>query len=411
MPRGRHACIAKQVRAFCLISIEKNRSLAEFAEELVANDKALDQVTDLFGTTQEDRQKAQQYRWKRLQDRSEHPKNYVCTCIDHGVAISGEEKKLKAIEVEILRRQENKRQAALRLHENRNKMAGTRNQKRSEEEGYEEDTSLLKSLLQKEKEQAPATPTTTTPQRRKAAAPSSNNTLSLGGTATLMDRGRSSVPVDMTVSADCDNPWKAVLGGLFSLLPDVQKKTGETLYGMNAFEFSSTCADPRDSSKRSLRIVDEGWALLYTCETIPQYNLDDPASLATKTVEVAQMDGTATMEFAVRCQKAEAQYKALMHRLKGRNNLMKIKILLTDKVCDQHLNPSSEDGSLDLSYELVNHQFELDGEDFDLPVLKVFWQVALEDSIYVIDDESGVKQITKGMSKMKMAPKRPTPRK
>ena len=107
------------------------------------------------------------------------------------------------------------------------------------------------------------TPTTTaTPQRRKAVA-SSSNTSSLGGTATLMDRGRSSVPVDMTVSGDYDNPWKAVLGGLFTLLPDVQKKTGETLYGMNAFEFSSTCADPRDSSKRSLWIADEGWALLY----------------------------------------------------------------------------------------------------------------------------------------------------
>jgi hypothetical protein len=107
MHPGQKPTIAKLVQSLCLISIEKNRSLAELAEELVADDEELN-ADDLLGFTRTERQRVQQYRWKRVQDRKQRPKTYVGTCIDHGVAISGEEKNLKAIEVEILRRRENK---------------------------------------------------------------------------------------------------------------------------------------------------------------------------------------------------------------------------------------------------------------------------------------------------------------
>ena len=67
-------------------------------------------------------------------------------------------------------------------------------------------------------------------------------------TATLMDRDKTVVSVDMVLDADVKSPWMNVLNCLFSFIPDVKFDDGDTRFSMDVYELSSSCPDPHDAN-------------------------------------------------------------------------------------------------------------------------------------------------------------------
>jgi hypothetical protein len=391
-----HKKLSKEIKKNCLTSIELRKSPFDLLSAA---------GVDHHLESRKDRQKISDYCYKRKLSRINNPEAYTAVCFENGVDID-----LINLLISELLEEETPTKLQSASEETQEEKESIMSARLKKEEGYEDDTSILKALLGKAKSPLPPTPTIrpTNSMNRQSSVTRAKQLHSAGGTAIIMDRERSEIPVDSIVDGDTETPWSPILGGLFTLIQGIEKKMDNQEHGMNAYELLVTCPDPRDADVRSLQIVDDGTALLLTCESIPKYNLEDAEGLTTRTVEL--IDQTLAVE--VRCQKAKKTYKTLMTRLRrNKENVMRIKILLSEKVCVDFLNPGSVDGLLDMNRELVNHEFDLDEETFDLPVLKLSWQVAIEESIHVIDDSAGMKKITKGLSKLKMAPKRKTPSK
>ena len=179
---------------------------------------------------------------------------------------------------------------------------------------------------------------------------------------------------------------------------------------MSVYEFAGPCPDPRGANLREMHIVDDGEALLFELETIPQYTMEDPDSLVMKAVQNVT---TSLWEWITRCGSAQDKYKELMTMISTGKaaKTMRIKFLLPHVVTADLLNPGSSDGILGVDYNLITYNIELKGKPLKLPVLKLAWHAAIASSIKDITKEDGIKDITDGVTSMISAPSRPTPSK
>jgi hypothetical protein len=387
--------ISQTAKVLCFLSIELDQSPLSLIQE--------NEIDTVFGTIESAQRKAvHQYRWKRTKDKKDNPQRYVAACVDHGIAIGSDNRFLKSIEEELIKERRNviaafnNDEANMPTRPNRNGGA------------LEQDQSLLDELLDNERPPMSPAPRRIRGARSVVSSPSSIGTFPSGTTTvTLMDREKTVVAVDETVHGDPEFPWSAVGGTLFTLVEGIERTQNAQQYGLHAYEFSSTVPDPRDVENRTLQIVDDGMALLYKFETIPKFHIDDAESRVLMTVD-GEMNDVVSV---IRCEKAAKTYKTLMTRISKKDNVKKIKIVLPEKVCTVLLNESSVDGMLLLHSNLVYHEFQLDESPHEQPVMNVAWQVALEESITTIENKNSIESVTKGLSKMKLAPKRVTPRK
>jgi hypothetical protein len=404
-PRGRKQSINEESIRLSLASIESNKSVLRITEE--------EGTYQAVGYSYDDRKKVHQYRYKRLIQRTQRPKSYVELCIKHGVSIASDNTYLKRIETSLLEKKLPPQEQEEQEEEQNNMARGasTRAKKNGgeDDEDYASDQDLLDELLHKDDGSSFRSPTRSTRTSSTPAKPVKS--ITLGATATLMDREKTVVPVDMVFEADLKTPWMNVANCLLSFIPEVKFQEGDTRYSMNVFELCVSVPDPRDANLRKVQLVDNGDAFLYTLEVIPQFNRDDPECLVTKAVK---NDRTATWDWVVRCDAAQDRYKAMMTKLKdpvkGRKT-MAIKFLLPSKATGDLLNPTSSNGVLDMDYNLVTHKIELDGKEITLQDLKLTWRAAIVSSIETITADDGVADITKALSDMMAAPARPTPRK
>jgi hypothetical protein len=316
--------IGKEARTLCLTSLETGRSLAD----LLPNKEERKKV---FGSTQDQRRRVTNYRNKLKRDRQFDQRGYVEACIKHGVRIESHGSLLE-IETELL--WSNNQQAGI--------MAPTSD----DEENYAESMDLLNEVLSGGAAGPKAGRRST---RGKATPPVKSMT---GKTATLSDRARTVVPVDLVVPVDIDSPWMTLLGSLLTYIPEVKVDDGNNRYAMGVYEFAANCIDPRDANLRSMRVVDDGNALLYKLEIVPLFNREDPESLAQK----PYFDrATNQWSWPVRCACAQDEYKALMTKINSpdKSPTISIKFLLPDAVTTDFFNPGTINGSLDMDYNLV----------------------------------------------------------
>jgi hypothetical protein len=394
---GRAKAINEESIRLCLLSLETDIPVLSVLEEE-------ERTYQIVGYSPSDRKKVHQYRYKKLLQRTKNPKSYVELCIKYGVSIASDHTYLKSIETSLLSLLPQEQE------EQENNMArggSTKAKKQSEEEDYENSQDLLDELLDKADDSSSfRSPSRSTRSCSTPAKPVKS--IILGATATLMDREKTVVPVDMVFDADLKNPWMNVANCLLSFIPEVKFQDKDTRYSMNVFELCVSVPDPRDANLRKVQLVDNGDAFLYTLEVVSQFNQDDPESLVTKPVKNTR---AATWDWVVRCEAAQDRYKAMMTKLKdpvkGRKT-MTIKFLLPSKATGDLLNPQSSNGVLDMDYNMVTHKIQLDGNEVTLRDLKLTWRAAIVSSIETITADDGVADITKALSDMMAAPARPT---
>jgi hypothetical protein len=406
LPPGPKQSVAKKARHLCLQSIEKKVSTNSLVPDIKER-------SEVLGEPGSDARKATtRYRNNQAKNRTNRPTTYVATCIEHGVPIQTDNTFLRSIEKDLL--EDHQEQQAKKTSPNMVR-GGSKN---DDDLDYSEDQGILDELFAQEK--AASTPSRGPPPRRSNRPPGNKAIPGAAGTATLMDRERTKVPVDLVVDADLDRPWMTLLGCLFSCIPGIIFDDGLARHRMSVYELATVSSDPRDGNRRSLQVVDDGDALLYKVEAISQYILEDPDSLVTKASIVQTTDPmsgrqTPSWEWSIRCDKTQDEYTSLMTKLndpqKKELGTVSIKINLPETVTADFINPQHSNGTLDKDWNLVNHEIELKGKPLTLHIVNLVWRAAIVSSIETIARDDAVEDICEGMAAMMASPSRPKPRK
>jgi hypothetical protein len=413
--QGRKQTVDIKARHLCLLSIEKNISINLLIPDIKDRSEAFGKPNSA------ERKSATRYRNNQAKSRKDRPRTYVATCIKHKVPIRIDDIFLRAIEKELLEQhpsaeaEDQEQHPASEAEKTSPNMV--RGGNKNDDLDYSEDQGILDELFAQEKA------TSTAPSRapRRSNRPSGNKAIpGAAGYATLMDREKTKVPVDLVIEADLDRPWMTILGCLFSAIPGVIYDDGVSRHRMSVYELVSVSSDPRDGNLRNVQVVDDGDALLYKVEAISQYTLDDPDSLVTKASIVEKPDvmsgkPTSSWAWSIRCDKAQDEYTALMTKLndpqKKELGTVNIKINLPETVTADFINPQHSNGTLDKDWNLVNHEIEMKGQPMTLHILNLVWRAAIVSSIETIARDDSVEDICEGMAAMMASPSRQKPRK